>query len=95
MPLNQHLFSFDPVQCYRDDRICYGSVRAAVVFAHTNEPTPYRIEGGISIPAQGALTNRLGNAVLILTIKLLIGVISEKDDSPVDKDSATTVLVHP
>jgi hypothetical protein len=33
--------------------------------------------------------------VLILPIKLLVGEIGEKDDSVVDKDSATAVLVNP
>ena len=95
MPLNQQLFPFDPVERDRDDGIYHDSVRTAVVFAHTNEPIPYRIHGGISVPALGGLANRAGYPVLILPIKLLVGEIGEKDDSVVDKDSPTAVLVNP
>ena len=95
MPLNQYLFPFDSVERDRDDGIYHGSVRTAVIFAHTNEPIPHPIYGGISVPALGGLANRPGHPVFILPIKLLVGEIGEKDDSVVDKDSPTAVLVNP
>ena len=60
-----------------------------------NEPIPHPIYGGISVPALGGLANRPGHPVFILPIKLLVGEIGEKDDSVVDKDSPTALLVNP
>jgi hypothetical protein len=93
LSLDQNLFRLQSVARDRSDGINHHPVGSAVVFPHTDQAVPRRIDHGISIPALGRLANSPWRLTSILSIEFLIDEIAKVNGSLMDQNSAATVLM--